>query len=188
MFIYWRCWYSSPTAQRGFEAALRNVFTLTWKKKTTHDFWSCKGLYMNLALSPPCCGSLDKSFHLSEPQFLCLYNGFMLPSSPSPHSYVRPAQRRGPNHARVLFCFCFHASFFFLPSLLPSCLPLLGSLPEPPVPSHSFFCASGNNTLQNIFHHYLKVWEWFAPVVSVSMSALEALSPFSSIRYGPRLL
>ena len=78
---------------------------------------------------------------------------------------------------------------FFLPSLLPSCLPLLGSLPRPPVPSHSCFCASGNNTLQDdIFHHHLKACEWLAPVFSVSMSALEALLPLSSVREGPRPL
>ena len=149
----------------------------------THDFWSCKGLCMNPALSPSCCGSLDKSFPLSEPQFLCLYNGFMLPSAPPPCSYVRPAQTRGPNVPGLCLL-----SVSILPSFLPYFLPVFhfGDLsPRPPVPSHSFFCASGNNTLQNdILRHYLKACKWFAPVVSLSISALEALLPFPAIREG----
>lgn len=187
-FTYRICWYASPTVQRGFEAAVRNAFTLTWKKKTlhkhvrTHGFWSCKRLCTNPALSPSCCGSSDKSFPLSEPQFLCLCNGFTLPSAPPPHSYVRPAQTRGPRHAR--FCFL---SVSILPSFLPYFLPVFhfGDLSQPPMSSHSFFCALGNNTLQNdILRHYLKACGWFAPVVSLSISALEALLPFSSVREG----
>ena len=102
----------------------------------THGFWSCKRLCTNPALSPSCCGSSDKSFPLSEPQFLCLYNGFMLPSAPPPHSYMRPAQTRGPRHAGLCFL-----SVSILPSFLPYFPPVFhfGDLSQPPMPSHSFF-------------------------------------------------
>ena len=85
---------------------------------------------MNPALSPSCCGSLDKSFPLSEPQFLCLYNGLMLPSAPLPYSYVRPAQTRGPNVPG--FCFL---SVSILPSFPTSFLS--STLGISPLASHT---------------------------------------------------